>query len=102
MSSLISIKLNLSKIDKSKIIKGEKGQYLNLTVAIDDQTNEYGQNAAVWHEQSKEEREAKAERSYLGNGRVVYTDGLIQEAAERKEVNKPTTKKKQQVDDLPF
>lgn len=102
MSSLISIKLNLSKIDKSKIIKGEKGQYLNLTVAIDDQTNEYGQNAAVWHEQSKEEREAKTERSYLGNGRVVYTDGLIQEAAERKEVKKPTSKKKQQVDDLPF
>ena len=32
MSSIINLSINLDKIDKSKIITGKKGKYLNLTV----------------------------------------------------------------------
>jgi hypothetical protein len=32
MSSIINVSINLDKIDKSKIIAGKKGKYLNLTI----------------------------------------------------------------------
>ena len=44
-------------------------------MSINDQVDQYGNNVSVWYEQSKEEREAKAERIYLGNGKVVFSGG---------------------------
>ena len=73
MGSLISIK-----------IKGKDGVYKNYTISVSDETNEYGQNVSMYIEQSKEDRDAKKPRTYVGNGRVIWTDGNIQ-IAEKKE-----------------
>ena len=104
MSSIISLKINLSKIDKSKIVEGKKGSYLNLTLAINDEVNQYDQNVSGWHDQSPEEREAKLERIYIANGRVVYTDGNIASVKIEEEVQSTKKGKKstKAVDDLPF
>lgn len=56
-------------------IKDSKGKYKNFTIGLNDETNQYGQNIAIWEEQSKEDREAKKPRTYVGNGRVVWTNG---------------------------
>ena len=64
----------MKKIDKSKL---QKGQYLNLIVHTRDEVSQYGQNAGVYYTQSKEEREAKEKKQYLGNGKVIWTDGNI-------------------------
>jgi len=74
MAGLISVSLDLSKIDKTKV---KDGKYLNAVVAIGDETNQYGQNASMYISQSKEEREAKEVRTYIGNGKVVWNDGSI-------------------------
>jgi len=74
MAGLISVSLDLSKIDKTKV---KDGKYLNAVVAIRDETNQYGQNASMYISQSKEEREAKEVRTYIGNGKVVWNDGSI-------------------------
>ena len=74
MAGLISVSLDLSKIDKTKV---KDGKYLNAVVAIGDETNQYGQNASMYISQSKEEREAKEARTYIGNGKVVWNDGSI-------------------------
>ena len=74
MAALTEISIDVKKIDKSKL---NKGQYLNLTVATRDELSEYGQNASVFYAQSKEEREAKTKKSYIGNGKVVWTDGNV-------------------------
>jgi|TARA_R100000654_G_scaffold10999_2_gene24045 hypothetical protein len=58
-------------------LKGKDGKYKNVTVKIYDNTNEYGKNVSVWAEQTKEQRDAKEERNFLGNGKVVWTDGTI-------------------------
>ena len=55
-------------------------------------------------EQSKEQREAKEAKAYIGNGKVVWTDGNIQ-AADR--VEKQTEASEQslagrETPDLPF
>ena len=60
------------------------GKWHNVTVSINDTTDEYGKNVAVWKSQTKEEREAKAKREYCGNGKVFWTDNVIT-LAERKE-----------------
>ena len=46
--------------------------------------------------QTKEEREAKKPKFYLGNGKVVWTNDIIK-LAEREEVSQPSLN-----EDLPF
>lgn len=62
--------------------KGENG--ISFTISISDETNQYGQNVSGWVSQTKEQREAKKERYFVGNGKVFWTDGNIQ-VAEKKE-----------------
>ena len=70
----ISIKLDVTKIDKSRLFKGEKGTYLDLTTFVDlDQEDQYGNNGFISQTQTKEEREAKVPLTpILGNTKVFY------------------------------
>ena len=77
MSSLINVSINWDNLDKTKIVKGKKGNYYNITLSVQDQTSPYGDNVSLFDSQTKEEREAKAQRNYIGNGKVVFTDGTI-------------------------
>tara|TARA_R100001440_G_scaffold70846_1_gene93505 strand:- start:3151 stop:3408 length:258 start_codon:yes stop_codon:yes gene_type:complete len=61
-------------------MKDAKGTYHNYTLSVNDETNQYGQNVAIWKEQTKEERTAKKPREYVGNGRVVWTEGTVARA----------------------
>lgn len=63
--------------------KGEKG--LSITVAINDETNQWGQNVYAYVSQSKEDREAKKDRFYVGNGKTFWTDGKIAVAEKKAE-----------------
>jgi len=50
----ISIKIDVSKIDKARIFKGEKGNYMDLTTFIDlDVKGEYGDNGFITQSPSK-------------------------------------------------
>jgi hypothetical protein len=80
MSAIVNFSLDLTKLPKDKMIKGKKGTYINLSLNLNDQTNQFGSNASVVVSQSKEEREAKEERVYVGNGKVIWTDGTIKTA----------------------
>ena len=91
---ILNFSINLEKIDKSKIIKGKKGKYLNLTAFVADEDDQFGNNVSVIHSQSEDERKEKADRIYLGNGKVAYdsnADGQAQEGLSEEEE-----------DDLPF
>lgn len=58
--------------------KGEKGEKgVKLTVSINDETNQYGQNVTSYVSQTKEQREAKANKFYAGNGQVFWTNGSV-------------------------
>ena len=70
----ISIKIDVSKIDKARLFKGEKGAYLDLTTFIDtDNSNEYGDHGFIAQSTSKEEREQKVQTPILGNVKVFFT-----------------------------
>ena len=95
------------KIDKSKIVTGKKGKYLNLTVGGNrDGEDQYGNTHYIFQSQSKEEREAKAGKTYLGNVKVVWTNGDNVEPAPRDAAGAPPQPKQapvpDEVEDLPF
>ncbi len=74
MSKLLSLSIDVTKIDKSRLYKGAKGTYLKLTVGINDEPDQFGNQVSSWEEQTKEERDAKAQRNFLGNGKVLFSD----------------------------
>jgi|TARA_B100001059_G_C17673019_1_gene495564 hypothetical protein len=100
MSAIVNFSINVEDIDKSKLIKGKKGSYLNLTMSINDETK-FGNNASVSVSQSKEEREAKEAKTYLGNGKVVWMSDAGVTVAEREQELSTSTSAASQ-DDLPF
>jgi len=58
-------------------IKQKDGSYKNYTIGINDETNDWGKNVSVWEEQTKEQRDAKEQKNFCGNGKVVWTDGKV-------------------------
>ena len=83
MASIIKTSINLSEIPKDKIYVGKKGKYLPITITLNDEVDQFGNQGPVVVEQRKEERESKAARTYLGNARVGWTYGLNVEPAPR-------------------
>jgi hypothetical protein len=69
MKIMINISIDVSKIDKTRLFKGEKGTYLNITVDERQQPDNYGNTHTVYMQQSKDERTAKTPKVYLGNGK---------------------------------
>jgi hypothetical protein len=82
MARIINASIDLTKIDKSKIVSTNKdgqpfangAKYLNIQIAINDQANQYGQDCAIWINQTKAERDAQAARNYIGNGKTSWSD----------------------------
>jgi len=97
MGSLISASIDLTKVDKSKLVNGK---YLNLTISLNDKIDNYGNNVALSVQQTKEERDSKASKTYLGNGKVVWTDGSVKVAEKQDKPLQNTSDKFK--DDLPF
>ena len=60
---------------KDKIIDGKKGKYLPITITLNDEVDQFGNQGPVIVAQSKEERDAKENKVYLGNVQVVWTNG---------------------------
>jgi len=81
MASIIKANINLNEIPKDKIYKGKKGSYLPITITIND------------------------EEVYLGNVKVVWTNGDNVAAAPRDgqpQQAAPQPSFAPQDDDLPF
>jgi len=83
MASIIKTSINLNEIPKDKIIVGKKGKYLPITITINDEVDQFGNQGPVVVAQTKEERDAKNPKVYLGNVQVVWTNGDNVDAAPR-------------------
>ena len=100
MAGIVKANINLDAIPKDKIYKGKKGRYLPISITINDEPDQFGNQGPVIVDQTKEEREAKTEKTYLGNGKVVWTNGTFPERVnEGQPQAKPQTVAEE---DLPF
>ena len=75
MAGIIKTSINLSNIPKDKIIMGKKGKYLPITITVNDEIDQFGNKCPVIVSQTKEERDAKMYKTYLGNVQVAWTNG---------------------------
>ena len=72
----LSVRIDVTKIDKSRLYKGAKGTYLDLTTCVDtEEQDQYENNGFISQSTTKEEREANVQTPILGNVKVFYTDG---------------------------
>jgi len=71
---IISASIDVTKLDKSRFYKGNKGTYANLTIRLNDDADQYGNHGMVTESVSKEERASGVRGPILGNVKVVFDD----------------------------
>ena len=96
--ALINCSICLSDIPKDRIKAHTNGKkYLSIVVADLREADEYGNTHSIYISQTKEEREAREKRTYIGRGKAVVFNSQqpsIEEVAAMPPANF--------VDDLPF
>jgi hypothetical protein len=108
MAQIINTSINLTAIPKDKIIDGKKGKYLPITITLNDEPDQFGNDGPVTVAQTKDEREAKESKTYLGNAKVVWDNGQLVASRNDNPVTTNWSKKSGQTnkvkqdDDLPF
>ena len=102
MASIIKTSINLNEIPKDKIFVGKKGKYLPITITLNDELDQFGNQGPVVVEQTKEERDAKTAKTYLGNVKVVWTNGQNVDVAPRDMNSAPASAPATAEEDLPF
>lgn len=88
MADLINVSLCVSDIPRDKIFVADNGKkYISICVSERRQPDQYENTHCVFIRQSKEERERKDARTYVGHGKSV--------------IFRPTEPTPDQVSDLP-
>jgi hypothetical protein len=95
-NAAINLSICLSDIPKEKIKVSEKNgkKYLNISIAGKKEKDQFGNDVYAFVSQTKEEREAKADKSYIGDGTYIEFTNAV------KQVEQMETS--QNNDDLPF
>lgn len=71
----VSLKIDVSKIDKARLFSGQKGTYLDATVFIDiDQLDQYGNSGMITQDVSKDEKHQGVKGNILGNCKVFWNE----------------------------
>jgi hypothetical protein len=104
MALILAASINLNEIPKDKIIIGKKGKYLPISITLNDELDQFGNQGPVIVSQSKEERAAKQAKTYLGNVKLVWTNGEVKKFDNTQQQAAPPVPQHQNVleDDLPF
>jgi hypothetical protein len=86
---MITVRIDVTKIDKRFLFKGDKGTYLDV-VLIETPTNKYGNDYMVKQDCGKDNRDTAP---ILGNAKTLRKPDTI---------DTPPAKIQEQTDDLPF
>ena len=93
------LNLCLSDIDKSKIFTAKNGKkYLSVVVTERKEVDQWGNDLVVYVSQSKDERDNKSPKNYIGNGKTYGekpTTAHPQESPQPQPLDEET-------EDLPF
>ena len=73
---MISLSICLSDLPKEKIQTASNGKkYINLVVDKRKEAGKYGETHTLYVSQSKEERESKEDKKYVGSGKEYVYNG---------------------------
>ena len=78
--------------------------HLPIVITINDELGNYGDSGPIIVEQTKDERDAKADKVYLGNVKIVWTNGTNVDAAPKEDNQQQSAPRAAVVEDdgLPF
>jgi len=71
MANIISVRLDVTKIEKARLFVGEKGTYLDVVILMRDAADSYGNHGMVVQQVTKEERAAGTKGPILGNAKIL-------------------------------
>jgi hypothetical protein len=99
----------LIPLDQPGVFVSDKGAvYLNTSIILSDEKDKFGNEGSISLSQTKEQREAKEEKVYLGNLKKVFDNSTVNEVVatkptleQRMESVQPDTFK-DDFSDLPF
>ena len=102
---VISGSINLMKIPTERIKTKDKdgnlfsngAKYLDLQVLVMDKPDQYGNDVQIIVGQTKEEREDKSAKTYLGNAKVVWSND-----SQKQEPKEEVFQVKDNTDGMPF
>lgn len=86
-------------------LKRKNAPGIGIDISVNDEARSYGQNVTMTIAQTKEQREAKNKKFYVGNGRTFWSNnGEPTFTKQESEVNKdePSVNYSAKEDDLPF
>jgi len=90
MNQLFNGSICVSDIPKGNLTQAKNGKlYLNIDIWINADVDQYGNIGSVSVRQSKEQREAKEKKTYIGNFK-------------KSELKQPDAPAQNVIDDLPF
>jgi len=71
----LSLKINVSQIDKARLFAGQKGKYLDCTIFVDlDQLDQYGNSGMITQDVTKDEKQQGVKGNILGYGKVFWVE----------------------------
>ena len=71
----VSLKINVSQIDKERLFSGQKGKYLDCTVFIDvNDLDQYGNSGMITQDVTKDEKSQGVKGNILGNCKVFWNE----------------------------
>lgn len=101
MSDFISVGICVTDIPKSAIKVADNGKkYINIVVASRQNEGKYGETHTVYMSQSKEEREAKMEKCYIGSGKAYQPKAASPVTTES--IEQMPAISEEEASDLPF
>ncbi len=78
MKVRINLQIDVTKLDKARFYKGEKGTYCNLTTLVDiDVADQYGNNGFITQSKNKDEPK-ELQLPILGNNKIVWRENQEQ------------------------
>lgn len=101
MADFITASICVSKIPKESIKVAENGQkYISIVIAESNEPDQYGNTHYIVMSQTKEQREAKEKRVYIGNGKSYQPKAAAPVSADK--VADMPQASQEDVDSLPF
>lgn len=70
-AGILSLNINLTKLDRTAFHKGNKGTYADISVLMKDQPGQYGDDGMIVQSLGKERREAGEKGEILGNAKWI-------------------------------
>ena len=97
----VTLKIDVTKIDKARLFIGKKGKYLDATTFIDlDELDQYGNSGMITQDVSKEEKDKGEKGNILGNCKMFWSDKKQEQP--RQQSQKPEQSYPIPDDDIPF